>query len=169
MPARHRASLSARNSLPFVQSTMQTQGNRSTSNHAIRERLLAFVGRRKLLTTCLVVLLATVAATMAWSSSASARGTIAAQRDTRHGHYVILLYGLPSRGRPDYFGLLKERYGIESKAVAGCIVSRELRRYVDSYNAVVRAAVNRKYGRNVFEETNLELQAWEKENGVPDR
>ena len=85
-----------------------------------------------------------------WDYSASARGEIVARYDVARGHYRVLHYGLPSHGLPKYARIMRERYGIEYLAVAGCVVSRSLMAYADAYNAVSVAAVRRKYGRDIF-------------------
>jgi len=88
----------------------------------------------------------------AWSAAARVRGRMAARSDLRRGHCRILTYGLPPSWLPEYARLLKERYGVELHPVAGCIVSRTLASYVDSYDAVSAAAANRKFGHDVFKE-----------------
>ncbi len=88
----------------------------------------------------------------AWSSAAPVRGRMAARFDLRRGRYRILSYGLPPLWLPEYARLLKERYGVELHSVAGCIVSKTLVSYADSYDAVSAAAVNHKLGHDVFKE-----------------
>jgi hypothetical protein len=87
-----------------------------------------------------------------WSLAAPYRGRFAARRDVRHGHYKLLLYGLPPLRRQQYVQLLQKRYGIEVDTVAYCIVSEPMRSYVDSYDYVSFAAANHKFGHDIFEE-----------------
>lgn len=87
-----------------------------------------------------------------WSATASVRGRMAARFDLRRGRYKILSYGLPPLWLPEYARLLKERYGVELHPVAGCIVSKTLFSYVDSYDDVVVAEVNHNFGHDVFKE-----------------
>jgi hypothetical protein len=100
----------------------------------------------------------------AWGYTASSRGRLSARFDVWRGHYGVLLYGLPGPWRPEYAKLLRERYGIEIDTIALCIVSETSRAYADSYNQVSAAAVNRKFGHDVFKECaetaskNWELQ-----------
>jgi hypothetical protein len=77
---------------------------------------------------------------------------MAARFDVRHGHYMVLAYGLPPAWRSEYARLLKERYGIEVHTVAFCIVSEDLRSYADSYDEVSSAAANQKFELDVFKE-----------------
>ena len=87
-----------------------------------------------------------------WSLSASIRGNLAARIDLLRGQYQVLGYGLPSSSRPEYARCLRERYGIEFRTVAGCIVSDSLISYVNGYHSVVADATRRKFGHDVFEE-----------------
>lgn len=84
--------------------------------------------------------------------TAPVRGRLAAPFDIRRGQYVVLAYGLPPEWRPQYAQLLQERYGIEVRTVALCVVSETLRRYADSYDEVSVAAANHKFGHDVFKE-----------------
>jgi hypothetical protein len=93
-----------------------------------------------------------VCAELAREYTAPIRGRLAAHFDVRRGHYVVLAYGLPPEWRPEYAQLLKERYGIDVRTVALCIISETLRSYADSYDKVSIAAVKRKFGHDVFEE-----------------
>ena len=85
-----------------------------------------------------------------WESSAGIRGQLLARLDVARGHYEILSFGLPVSWRPEYVRLLRERYGIEDRVIAGCVVTESLVAYADGYNTVSISAANRKFGRNVF-------------------
>ena len=87
-----------------------------------------------------------------WDCSAYGRGHLVARYDVAQGHCQVLGYGLPPRGLPEFARLMKERYGIEYHAVAGCIVSRSQRAYVDGYDEASMSAAKRKFGRDVFRE-----------------
>lgn len=100
--------------------------------------------------TAVSVLLILVLTNWVWGASASLRGEIAARYDIARGHYRQLTYGLPVPQRPRYAQVLKDRYGIEVQAAAGCIVSRSLRAYVRGYNTVSIAAANRRWRRDVI-------------------
>jgi hypothetical protein len=103
-------------------------------------------------------LISFVLSSVVWSLSASIRGRTMAHFDTARGHYYILGYGLPVQWRSDYARLLRERYGIEFRAVAGCTVSNGLVAYVDSYDRVSTTAANAKFGHDVFKECAQEAQ-----------
>ena len=59
-----------------------------------------------------------------WQDSGSIRGELVARFDLARGHYIILALGYPPHWRPEYARLLRERYGIEERFVAGCMVDR---------------------------------------------
>src|SRR5262249_44501048 len=88
-----------------------------------------------------------------WELSASIRGQVVARIDIARGKYRVLGFGLPPSWQPEYARLLRERYGIEYRPVAGCIVSESLVSYVHGYTLVSMAAANRKFGHDVFEES----------------
>ena len=102
--------------------------------------------------------------------TAPMRGRVAAHFDVWRGHYVVLAYGLPSPWRPQYTQLLRERYGIEVRTVALCIVSETLRSYADSYDEMSAAAANQKFGHDVFKESEESARSqWELERiSVPE-
>jgi hypothetical protein len=81
------------------------------------------------------------------------RGKAAAHLDIARGRYRVLIFGLRRSWEPEYARLLRDRYGVELKPVAGCIVSQGLIWYVDGYDKVSTAAVIRKYGHDIFEES----------------
>ena len=87
-----------------------------------------------------------------WSLAAPSVGRIAAHRDIQRGRYQLLGYGLPSPSRPEYARCLRERYGIQFHAVAGCIVSESLVSYVNAYDSTLEEAARKRFGRNVFSE-----------------
>ena len=111
-----------------------------------------FVRSHKKLSAIIGLIALAIALVEAWSVAAPLRGQIAARSDERHGHYKILSYGLPPSWLPEYTRLLRERYGVGLRHIAGCIVSKALVSYVDSYDEVSAAAVVRKFGRDVFKE-----------------
>ena len=118
----------------------------------------AFLKNHKKLAS--ITLLVVVVA--AWWLAAPVRGQMAARFEVWRGHYNELTYGLPTSWRPEYARLLRERYGVELHAVAGCIVSDALVSYVRGYNDVSTAAANRKFGHDVFAEcAEAARKSWE--------
>jgi hypothetical protein len=96
-----------------------------------------------------------------WDPTASARGRLKARFDLARGHYAILAYGLPPGGRDEYTRLLKERYGIERRQIALCIVGSSTMAYAHSYNGISVPAAQKRFGQDVFERTWKDAQrAW---------
>lgn len=82
--------------------------------------------------------------------------------DISREHCEVRGYGPSAPWRPEYSRLLHERYGIEFRTVALCVVSTGLLAYVDSCNGVSIAAANRKFGHDVFKECSEEARKnWE--------
>jgi hypothetical protein len=111
-----------------------------------------FVRNHRTLTALVSIATCLVLGALLWSLSAPVRGQLVARFDTAREHYELLGYGLPGPGRAEYARLLRERYGIEYRPVALCIVSPTVVAYVDNYNGVSTAAANRKFGHDVFKE-----------------
>ena len=100
-----------------------------------------------------ILIVALIAMMFLWPASASVRGQLAARIDVARGHYVLLTYGQPVEWLTTYTLLLREKYGVQSRAVAGCTASPWLRSYVDAYDGVMTAAAKRKFGRDIFKES----------------
>ncbi len=113
--------------------------------------------RHKKLTAALI-LAALLVGPWLWALSAPIRGNVAARWDLHRGRYEVLTYGLPPRSRAEYARLLKERYGVQLRAVAGCIVNESLRSYASAYNKVTVVAINEKAGHDVFKECSEEAE-----------
>lgn len=112
-----------------------------------------FARNHKMLSAVLA-LMCLVRGLVGWELSAWIRGQLVAHLDVARGHYRILTLGLPATWRPEYTRLLRERYGIEARVVAGCVVSVSLPAYVEGCNTVSTNAANRKFGRDVFRESS---------------
>jgi hypothetical protein len=111
-----------------------------------------------------------VAVLVVWWLAAPIRGSLAARIEVAKGHFRLLTYGLPVSWLREYAALLRERYGVEVHAVAGCVVSQALISYVDSYDRVSTVAANRKFGRDVFKECEEEVQKkWGRAKAMPEK
>jgi hypothetical protein len=114
-----------------------------------------------------VAILSLTIVLVVWWLAAPMRGFLSAYIDAARGHYRLLTYGLPVPWLPEYAALLRERYGVEVHAVAGCVVSQSLISYVGNYNRVSTAATNRRYGHDVFKECENDAQTkWDHLNGM---
>jgi hypothetical protein len=108
------------------------------------------------------VLALVISAELIREYTAPMRGRLTAHYDVRRGHYVVLAYGLPSPWRSQYAQLLRERYGVEVRSVALCIVSETLRSYADGYDEVSVDDANHKFGHDVFKEcAEVARSQWE--------
>lgn len=74
-----------------------------------------------------------------------------AREDYQLGNYRYLVYGL-RREDKSYGGYLEDRYGIEDRRVAYCIVNESVLEAAESYNSTMRQLLTEKYGRDVFKE-----------------
>jgi hypothetical protein len=116
-----------------------------------------FNRKNVLVTTAAIVLLP-----IFWWVSAGIRGNLQARYEVERGRYTVHLYGLPVIEFPEYQRVLREHYGVEMKAM-GCILP--MTSYYDSYDRVVRAAANRKFGRDVFKEAaDQAAKSWEEDH-----
>jgi hypothetical protein len=104
-----------------------------------------------------MVVLLLVWDTSGWWPLPSAFGKHDARVDVAHGNYKVLTYGLADPSRSEYSTQLRQRYGVELHAVAGCIVSKSVVDYVAAYNEVSITAVKNKFGRDIFKETYNEV------------
>jgi hypothetical protein len=73
--------------------------------------------------------------------------------DLARGHYEEQGYGYSNPADTEYARLLHQRYGVEYRQVAQCIVPRRIKAYADAYNGVSVPAAKRKFGRDIFAET----------------
>jgi len=85
-------------------------------------------------------------------AEAHATGIIDADRDFSNGVYRIEVYGLRSISTSNEDRLDKQ-YKVKTVAVAGCCVSTEVIGHADGYNSRMEELLKRKYGRDIFEES----------------
>lgn len=121
--------------------------------HKRRKGVKTFLRSHKTLLSIIGIVFALCAADVRWSASATCRGRLAAHMDLRRGRYIVLAYGLPPFGAPEYARILKEQYAIEFHYVDFCTVSRTLRAYADGHDELSGAAAKRKFGNDVFEKS----------------
>lgn len=74
-----------------------------------------------------------------------------AEADWARGTPQYLMYGLPVHWIGEFGEILKRDYGVERRAVAGCVVDEALVRYVDAYDAVIEQKLKDKYGPDCME------------------
>ncbi len=92
-------------------------------------------------------------------------GQADARRDLSNGVMQVKSAGLPGPTREEYAHLLKDRCNAELHPIAGCIVSEGLLAYLRGYDEVSKAAIQQKFGIDIFTELNKEADArWQKKH-----
>jgi len=86
-------------------------------------------------------------------------GRAAAQRDIQHGVLATESAGLPAEWSDEYVKLLKSRYGVEDRTVAGCMVDDRILGHMRGYNEVADTEIKRRFGADVFDRTAKDAQA----------
>jgi len=149
--------------MPNPDTTSKAKSHPLSYGSARRNPLLTFLRAHKLLSATSISI---IAIAITWSYSASLRGSVAARIDVARGHYEVHSFGLPARWRPQYAQLLHDRYGIELRIVAGCVVTQSEVDYTAAYNAVAYDAAIRHFGHNIFSECATDARkAYEKSLG----
>jgi len=87
-----------------------------------------------------------------------------AEKDVRENRLIIETFGLRPRWDGDYAKLLDQRYRIEVRTVAGCMVDGKVVGHAKGYNEVSKAEIQRRFGSEVLEKTQSEVQGHWKEN-----
>ena len=85
-------------------------------------------------------------------TEATEKAKVMALADFEQGRYRILVFGLRRTESPREIQL-KERYGVATTAIAGCVVSPGIVAAAEGYNSTMKPLLNRKFGRDIFEET----------------
>jgi len=98
------------------------------------------------------------------SLSAYRAGRSDAEKDVRENRLIIETFGLPPRWDGDYAKLLEQRYRIEVRTVAGCMVDEKIVGHAKGYNEVSKAEIQRRFGSDVLEKTQTEVRRHWKEN-----
>lgn len=82
-----------------------------------------------------------------------------AEADLARGKLRIVGYGLPVHWIREYREVMKRDYNVDDEAIAGCVVTDGLLRYVAEYNKVMEARIIARYGEGVFDEGRAKAQA----------
>jgi hypothetical protein len=94
-----------------------------------------------------------------YSRNAYEAGRQEAERDIRDGRLDIEMYGGPPPAWLDECAkLLRQRYGIRLRDIAGCVVDYQIIGHERGYNEVSHAEILRRFGRDVVEETKTEVK-----------
>src|SRR6266850_587639 len=85
------------------------------------------------------------------------RGKADAERDIREGHFVYWVGGLPLVSGEEQARLLQKRYGVERKSV-GCSIDQRLSLWLRGYRSVANIEIERRFGTNIWGETEAEAE-----------
>ncbi len=94
---------------------------------------------------------------------ASRDGRKEAAADLRRGRLTILTYGLPAPWSLALMEVLHRDHGIELRAVAGCVVTKEQMRYVEEYNEVIERHLTAIHGEAFFDREVRKAKAFHAE------
>lgn len=87
------------------------------------------------------------------------RGTKDGKEELKKGALAVESFGLLAPWTPIYSRILKERYGVEERIVAGCSVDSDIIGHADGFNTVMERAITEKYGKDVFAEAATEARS----------
>jgi hypothetical protein len=90
------------------------------------------------------------------SSIAYKKGHDDAERDLKAGHVAVEIFGLPAPYFGEYTKLLLERYHIELRQVAGCLIDEQIAGHAKGYNEVAMKEIERHYGKDILETARQE-------------
>ena len=82
---------------------------------------------------------------------ASMKAREMAEADFARNVYRILVVGKRPVTSP-YDDYLKDKYGVLTTSIAGCVVSDGIIGAQEGYNSTMRPLLNRKFGRDIFKE-----------------
>ena len=99
---------------------------------------------------------------------AYARGQADARRDFTNGVLSMKSAGLPVPWAGDYDALLEKRCHVRTDWLAGCMVTEGLNKYIQGYDEISRASIEQKFGTNIFDVLQSEVQAKRHETPVTD-
>jgi hypothetical protein len=99
-----------------------------------------------------VFLASAILSVVGWYCTAYPRGAATALLDFATGQYEIQTYGYPAPQRWIYADLLRDRYRVRLRPVAGCEVSPNEEWYVSGYNSVSGPLIIKRFRKDVFAE-----------------
>ena len=89
------------------------------------------------------------------------RGHADATRDLQSGQLAVEIDGLVMRGEDEYAQELRERYQIELRRIAGCIVDEKILAHLKGYNEISEAEIKRRFGASALKDAeNRAAKHW---------
>lgn len=86
------------------------------------------------------------------------QGKADAQRELAQGVLACETFGLPRVDFSEYRQVLLERYKIELRAIAGCLVDSKILGHSSGFNQIMEAEIERRYGKDVWDRAQAEAQ-----------
>jgi hypothetical protein len=80
------------------------------------------------------------------------RGRTDAKRDVQSGHLAVEIDGLAMTGEGEYATELRERYQVELRRIAGCIVDEKIMAHLKGYNEISEAEIKRRFGDSALKD-----------------
>jgi hypothetical protein len=93
-----------------------------------------------------------------YSLQAYQTGEFDAENDLRANRLVVENWGFPMKGQNEYAKILREKYSVEFKRVAGDIVDGQTVGHAKGYNELSEAEIKRRFGNDVFEKAKIEAE-----------
>lgn len=93
-----------------------------------------------------------------YSESAYKAGRAEAMKDVKENRLIIEVSGLPAPWSGEYTKYLADRYHIQLKTVAGCIVDSRIVGHERGYNEISVAEIESRFGHGFLEKTASEVQ-----------
>jgi hypothetical protein len=92
-----------------------------------------------------------------YSYASYRQGKANALRDIEANILAVETYGFGMNGDGGRSHLLRERYNIETRIVAGCIVNEKIVGHAKGYNEVSRAEIERRFGKDIWDKVRQEI------------
>jgi len=97
-----------------------------------------------------------------YSAGAYTAGRAEAINDIKANKLIIEVSGLPAPWSGEYTKFLADKYHVQLKTVAGCIVDSKIVAHERGYNEISVAEIERRFGHGVLEKSAEDVQKkWE--------
>ncbi len=93
------------------------------------------------------------------SEAAALQGRADALKELAQGTLALETMGLPPRSRGAYMDLLKQRHGIQLRAVAGCLVTPSLTGHARGFNEVMLAEIQKRFGPDALAQAERDAES----------
>jgi len=106
------------------------------------------------------------ASTTARDPYANRDGKSEAERELAGGKLVVVRCGLPEDWFREYCQILRTRYEIEVRVIAGCMLTTPIRNYASSFNEVMDKRIKALFGDDVFKKAEGEAKVLFEQRGT---